>query len=66
MATIEVRPDTVCVFQDSSEGMPEPALLICALEGGIIEIQQEDRWININANSLKAIIKAVNKIAKSK
>lgn len=62
MAKFESFDNRGIFWQDASEDVcvPEPALLISSLnDGDILEIQQEDRFILVNSESLAEFIKAI-------
>lgn len=59
--TIETRKGDVVIYQSDSEGIGEPALLLQPYSG-LMCITQEDRAININYDTFKELIKAMNKL----
>lgn len=56
--TKQISENQVLIWQDTAEGMPEPALLITKYED-IISVEQEGRYINLNPETLKEFIKAL-------
>ena len=58
------RPKSHIVWQGDSkiEKAPEPALLITALKDGLIEIQQENRYVIINYENIDEICKLLKKL----
>lgn len=64
--TDSTRPDAMIVWQgnDNSEKAAEPALLFARLDDGIIEIQQEDRYVIINIENVPEICKLLKELAK--
>ena len=60
------RPDSVCVWQDKEDAAPEAAIIIAAIDDNLIEIQQEGRWVIINAESLEKIIKVLRQVNKNR
>lgn len=62
MAKFESLDNHVVFWQEGSEDSPiaEPALLISSMnDGDILEIQQEDRFVLVNSESLAEFIKAI-------
>lgn len=58
------RPDSKIIWQENSEAASEPALLVSKLDDGLIEIQQEDRWIIINRESVPELCKLLKQLVK--
>jgi hypothetical protein len=63
--TEKTRQDSLIIWQEQEEGVPEPAILFEPY-GDVIAITVEDNVININYESVDEICKALKNLKKNR